>query len=164
MLSTPPGLHFARHVGNVVSQATTRCMTRKVRFGSWIRQKSSSLVEPGVRILPLTPFVAQGCSSRRWFQHKATSPEGSPSLPQSTSATPLLSSKTSPSSPKKGNDFATKDDIPTRSEQRRSDWVITKRLLVHVWPKNNWKTRWTVLLGFGLLISSKVGVLKFSFR
>ena len=59
---------------------------------------------------------------------------------------------------KKDNDFVTKGHNPTPAEQRRSDWGITKRLLVNVWPKNDWKTRSTVLLGLGLLVSSKVSV------
>lgn len=45
---------------------------------------------------------------------------------------------------------------PTRSEQRRSDWIIIKRLMANVWPKNDWKTRATVLFGFLLLVSAKV--------
>ncbi|KAF9463913.1 P-loop containing nucleoside triphosphate hydrolase protein [Collybia nuda] len=45
---------------------------------------------------------------------------------------------------------------PTAKEQRESDWGIITKLLVNVWPKNDWKTRGTVLLGFALLISGKV--------
>jgi len=70
--------------------------------------------------------------------------------------TPLSSKPIPPL--KKNSDFCDKGDIPTQAEQRRSDWRITKRLLVNVWPKNDWKTRWIVLLGFGLLVSSKVGL------
>ncbi|KAJ7111961.1 iron-sulfur clusters transporter ATM1 [Mycena epipterygia] len=44
----------------------------------------------------------------------------------------------------------------TAKEQRRTDWKIVKTLVKHVWPKNDWKTRGTVLFGFGLLISSKL--------
>jgi ABC transporter ATM len=47
-------------------------------------------------------------------------------------------------------------DNPTRAEQRRTDWTIIKRLLTNVWPKNDWKTRGTVLFGFMLLVSAKV--------
>ena len=47
-------------------------------------------------------------------------------------------------------------DNPTRAEQRRTDWTIIKRLLTNVWPKNDWKTRGTVLFGFVLLVSAKV--------
>ncbi|KXN82782.1 Iron-sulfur clusters transporter ATM1, mitochondrial [Leucoagaricus sp. SymC.cos] len=45
---------------------------------------------------------------------------------------------------------------PTKAEQRRSDWVIIKQLFANVWPKNDWRTRGTVLLGFVLLISAKL--------
>ncbi|KAF6746825.1 iron-sulfur clusters transporter ATM1 [Ephemerocybe angulata] len=48
------------------------------------------------------------------------------------------------------------DVQPTREEQRRSDWTIIKRLMTNVWPKNDWKTRGTVLLGFVLLVSAKL--------
>ena len=47
-------------------------------------------------------------------------------------------------------------DNPTRAEQRRTDWTIIKKLLTNVWPKNDWKTRGTVLFGFVLLITAKV--------
>ena len=47
-------------------------------------------------------------------------------------------------------------EIPTQAEQRKADFSIIKRLLVHVWPKDDWKTRLTVLGGFGLLITAKV--------
>lgn len=142
------GLRLAQHLGHVLSQTgITRLgahhTTRKVSFG--FRSPTSK------------SFVPKG-NSRRWF--KAPLPEEPPSPPQSTSkalAKPSLSSKPSPS-PKKDSEFVTKGDIPTPSEQRKSDWGITKRLLVNVWPKNDWKTRWTVLLGFGLLVSSKVSV------
>jgi len=46
--------------------------------------------------------------------------------------------------------------IPTQAEQRKTDFSIAKRLLVNVWPKDDWKTRSTVLGGFGLLITAKV--------
>ncbi|KAJ6544991.1 P-loop containing nucleoside triphosphate hydrolase protein [Mycena vulgaris] len=44
----------------------------------------------------------------------------------------------------------------TAKEQRRTDWRIVKTLVKHVWPKGDWKTRGTVVFGFGLLISSKL--------
>jgi ABC transporter ATM len=47
-------------------------------------------------------------------------------------------------------------EIVTAKEQRRTDWRIVKTLGKHVWPKNDWKTRGTVVFGFGLLITSKV--------
>ncbi|KAG5722776.1 hypothetical protein E4T56_gene7982 [Termitomyces sp. T112] len=74
--------------------------------------------------------------SRRTFQHLAPKPDA-PTPPKPTTG-------------------GTKSDIPTLKEQRRIDWTILKRLLVNVWPQNDWKTRGTVLLGFGLLIGGKV--------
>lgn len=47
-------------------------------------------------------------------------------------------------------------DVVTAKEQRRNDWNIIRKLMVNVWPKNDWKTRGTVLLGFGLLVTGKV--------
>ncbi|KAJ7679190.1 iron-sulfur clusters transporter ATM1 [Mycena polygramma] len=44
----------------------------------------------------------------------------------------------------------------TKKEQRRTDWRIAKTLVKHVWPENDWKTRGTVIFGFGLLITSKL--------
>ncbi|KAF9001584.1 P-loop containing nucleoside triphosphate hydrolase protein [Cyathus striatus] len=46
--------------------------------------------------------------------------------------------------------------IPTKAEQRRTDWHIIKKLMVNVWPKDDWKTRATVIMGFVLLISAKL--------
>lgn len=157
MLS-PPGLRLALHVSNVVSQAGlstlgARHTIRKVCFGSGIRYKSSLLVEPNLQIRPLSSFLSKGRSCRRWFQYKPPPQEGSLSPPKPT-PTPLSSNPL-----RKDSDFVTKGDTPTLAEQRRSDWGITKRLLVNVWPKNDWKTRWIVLLGFGLLVSSKVSLL-----
>ena len=51
------------------------------------------------------------------------------------------------------------DSIPTNAQQRLTDWKIIKRLMINVWPRNDWKTRLTVLGGFGLLVSAKVRLL-----
>lgn len=47
-------------------------------------------------------------------------------------------------------------DNVTVKEQRRKDWIIVKRLMSHVWPKDDWGTRGRVVFGFGLLIAGKV--------
>lgn len=44
----------------------------------------------------------------------------------------------------------------TNAEQRKRDWAIVRRLVVHIWPKDDWATRGRVVLGVGLLISGKV--------
>jgi len=90
-----------------------------------------------------TPHVASTllqAQQRHHFGHLANKPPPTPTEP-----------KPSPSS---------KPDIDTvdvsKAEQRRSDWTIIKRLLENVWPKNDWKTRGTVVFGLGLLIGGKV--------
>ena len=57
---------------------------------------------------------------------------------------------------KKGTPPKAEVKEPSKEEQRRSDWVIIKRLMSNVWPKNDWRTRGTVLFGFVLLVSAKV--------
>ncbi|KAI0748288.1 P-loop containing nucleoside triphosphate hydrolase protein [Daedaleopsis nitida] len=44
----------------------------------------------------------------------------------------------------------------TQSEQRQRDWNIVRKLAENLWPKDDWKTRGRVVLGFGLLISGKL--------
>jgi len=48
------------------------------------------------------------------------------------------------------------DDNVSVKEQRRKDWMIVRRLMSHVWPKDDWRTRGRVVLGFSLLIAGKV--------
>ncbi|OAX41496.1 P-loop containing nucleoside triphosphate hydrolase protein [Rhizopogon vinicolor AM-OR11-026] len=48
------------------------------------------------------------------------------------------------------------NDNVSVKEQRRKDWMIVRRLMSHVWPKDDWRTRGRVVLGFGLLIAGKV--------
>ncbi|KAK0204993.1 P-loop containing nucleoside triphosphate hydrolase protein [Desarmillaria ectypa] len=74
----------------------------------------------------------------RSFQHQA----GPQPAPSSKSATP--------------KPVASSSSEVTVAEQRKSDWNIVKRLMENVWPKNDRKTRATVVLGFGLLISGKL--------
>jgi hypothetical protein len=63
-----------------------------------------------------------------------------------------------PTAPKKNSipQSANDDTRFSVSEQRKDDWNVVKKLIVHVWPKNDWKTRGTVLFGFGLLVGGKV--------
>lgn len=56
------------------------------------------------------------------------------------------------------------EPLITSAEERRSNWRIIKTLMVNVWPKNDWKTRGTVILGFGFLITGKVCVPLFPAR
>ncbi|KAJ3507756.1 hypothetical protein NLJ89_g6125 [Agrocybe chaxingu] len=84
------------------------------------------------------------------------SPSSSPPTPKTPSTASQPPPQVPPKPPPKSNDFASKTDIPTQAEQRRTDWAITKRLMMNVWPKNDWKTRLTVLFGFFLLVTAKV--------
>lgn len=61
----------------------------------------------------------------------------------------------SPKTPPGPVDLSGPDNV-TVAEQRRSDWTILKKLVPHVWPRDDWTTRGRVVLGFGLLISGKV--------
>jgi hypothetical protein len=86
-----------------------------------------------------------------------TTPAEPSTLPPSTHASstskpPIPPPDSSPSSP-------SPDSIPTNAQQRQTDWRIIKRLMINVWPRNDWKTRLTVLGGFGLLVSAKVRLL-----
>ncbi|KAG1869651.1 P-loop containing nucleoside triphosphate hydrolase protein [Suillus tomentosus] len=83
--------------------------------------------------------------------------------PSSLKVTPFISTFTS-SSILHANDApattsvskSVDSDNVTVKEQRRKDWIIVKRLMSHVWPKDDWGTRGRVVLGFGLLIAGKV--------
>jgi len=104
-------------------------------------------------------LLYQQFHDRRSFQHMASGPGEQRTMPKSTNApassTPPQDPSKPPTSSSKPPD-APPSDIPTQAEQRRSDWSIIKRLMINVWPKNDWKTRWTVILGFALLVSAKV--------
>ncbi|CAK5268227.1 unnamed protein product [Mycena citricolor] len=60
-----------------------------------------------------------------------------------------------PSSPPPAPPSTNAGTVSTK-EQRKMDWRIAKSLIPHVWPKHDWKTRATVVFGFGLLIASKL--------
>lgn len=85
--------------------------------------------------------------SMRTFRHLAQSPE--PKADKEAPSTSPTSAKPPPTKP-------TDEPPPTAAQQRRTDWTIIKRLMVNVWPKNDWKTRSIVLFGFVLLVAAKV--------
>ncbi|KAF5344565.1 hypothetical protein D9756_011456 [Leucocoprinus leucothites] len=68
---------------------------------------------------------------------------------------PLKSAEKPKAKPKQGS---SKEEVqyPTKAEQRQNDWIIVKKMFADVWPKDDWRTRGTVLLGFVLLISAKL--------
>ena len=84
----------------------------------------------------------------RAFQHMARQSE----RPASSSAT----SSSSTTSRNENAKSKLEPTVPTAAEQRRTDWTIVKRLMINVWPKNDWKTRLTVVFGFLLLVTAKV--------
>jgi hypothetical protein len=85
----------------------------------------------------------------RFFRHLAAQDAKSP--PQSsTSAAAAAGANESP------QPTPTLKATISNAEQRRRDWAIVRRLLVHIWPKDDWGTRGRVVLGVGLLISGKV--------
>ncbi|KAF5363195.1 hypothetical protein D9758_008316 [Tetrapyrgos nigripes] len=85
---------------------------------------------------------------RRLFGHMArdTKAEGKP---QEAKQTPTSDASSSLASKESEVQISAK-------EERRNNWKIIRRLMANVWPKNDWKTRGTVILGFVLLISGKV--------
>ncbi|KAF8170432.1 iron-sulfur clusters transporter ATM1 [Pholiota molesta] len=125
-LNYPYGTHTA------FSPATSRCRDRQVDF-----------------LLTLT--------GRRLYQNIAPKPEESDVVkPEQLSPPPLPLPPSISATAKLADQAKAPTDIPTQAEQRRIDWTIVKRLMVNVWPKNDWKTRLTVLGGFGLLVSAKL--------
>lgn len=102
---------------------------------------SLRLISPGLPPKNTAPLRL----SLRSFQHLA------PENPK-----PVQPKQTPPPTPQKPPPPKEEDRHPTNAEQRKSDWKIIKQLLANVWPKNDWRTRVTVLGGFVLLISAKV--------
>ncbi|KAF9533950.1 iron-sulfur clusters transporter ATM1 [Crepidotus variabilis] len=88
---------------------------------------------------------------RRAFRHLAESSDAPPASNKvaSSSSTPPKPAGTKPTK-------LDEEPAPTAAQQRRTDWTIVKRLMVNVWPKNDWKTRAIVLFGFVLLVMAKV--------
>lgn len=89
----------------------------------------------------------------RAYQHLAPQPPPTSALRQTPENAPKV-----PKKPSQLEDIVSESQNVTAVEQRRSDWTIIKKLLVNVWPKNDWKTRGIVVLGFVLLFAGKVRV------
>ncbi|KAG6856298.1 Iron-sulfur clusters transporter atm1, mitochondrial [Tephrocybe sp. NHM501043] len=113
----------------------SRWNARRIHLSRWAAGKTSNTLNSRCRSV----FQAPSFTSHRAFQHLAPKPN----IPAPPRTPP-------------NNRTGTKSEDPSAKEQRQTDWTITKRLLVNVWPKNDWKTRGTVILGFGLLIGGKV--------
>jgi len=116
----------------------------------------------------------QNLNTTRQYQNMASRPEPEdgeakkgPTIKAEHQTTPAEPTTLSPSThvfstskpPTPPPDSSSHDSIPTNAQQRRTDWRIIKRLMINVWPRNDWKTRLIVLGGFGLLVSAKVRLL-----
>ncbi|KAG6910080.1 Iron-sulfur clusters transporter atm1, mitochondrial [Tephrocybe rancida] len=115
----------------------SRWNARRIHLSRWAAGETS-IISHSKRCRPT--FDTLSSVPRRTFQHLAPKPDAPAAAPPKGAA----------------QNAATKPKDPTSKEQRKTDWSIIKRLLVNVWPKNDWRTRGTVLLGFGLLIGGKV--------
>ncbi|KAF4613576.1 hypothetical protein D9613_007429 [Agrocybe pediades] len=105
--------------------------------------------------------ASQRWSYKRGFQHMAQPPPQDQATKSKTTTVapppaPGASPSASASTSKPSETVPPKPIHPTNAEQRRTDWSIIKRLMVNVWPENDWRTRLTVLGGFGLLVTAKV--------
>ena len=85
----------------------------------------------------------------RLFRHLAAQDAKSPTQSTTTAAAAAAVNESPQPTP-------TSKAIISNEEQRRRDWAIVRRLLVHIWPRDDWATRGRVVLGVGLLISGKV--------
>ena len=95
--------------------------------------------------LPPRSVVPHPC---RLFRHLAA--QDAKSAPQSSATAAAAGVNESP------QPTPTPKAAVSNAEQRRRDWFIVRRLLVHIWPRDDWATRGRVVLGVGLLISGKV--------
>lgn len=137
-----PALRVSRTQGavNISLSSFSRLKTRNVRLPGQISLRNCGNFHSSPSQLPnLTRLTRLSLSTtRRSFQHIAPKPDSPPPPPNQ----PLT--------------LGGEPEIVSQAEQRRSDWTVIIRLLENVWPKNDWKTRGTVILGFGLLITGKV--------
>ncbi|KAL0953186.1 hypothetical protein HGRIS_004441 [Hohenbuehelia grisea] len=97
---------------------------------------------------PRLPRLVASVPWTRTYQHLAPKPDSPPSN------IPVKPDATAPSTPTESNPLEPSN--VTQAEQRRTDWRIIKQLMEHVWPRGDWKTRGTVILGFTLLVVGKV--------
>lgn len=111
---------------------------------------STSVAWPSPTFHPCFPPRLVPPHAWRLFRHLAA--QDAKSAPQSsTTPSPGLNESPQPTPTSKAT--------ISNAEQRRRDWFIVRRLLVHIWPRDDWVTRGRVVLGVGLLISGKVRLL-----
>ena len=119
------------------------CQQATVRSGPCHRPRAEFFPSGPSRPLIPAPCLPARPASRHWraFHHLAQQPNSSPKSAATKESSPAPSTVATSIS---------------NAEQRRRDWAIVRRLVVHIWPKNDWGTRGRVVLGVGLLISGKV--------
>ena len=115
------------------------------------RSTSGAWPSPIFSCLPPRSVAPHPC---RLFRHLAAQDAKSP-LHSSTTPAAAAGVKESP------QPTSTSKATISNAEQRRRDWSIVRRLLVHIWPKDDWGTRGRVVLGVGLLICGKVRLSSF---
>lgn len=135
----------------------TRLGNTSMLRGSWICQKvtfNSRIYQAygSFRSTLHPPIWSSSSPLIRHYQHltpKSTDqdPRGASKRPSGTSISTNNASEIVGKQPER--------EISNK-EQRRRDWVIIKRLLVHIWPPNDWSVRGRVILGVGLLVTGKV--------
>lgn len=118
--------------------------TRSTRVFSSLQKPRNFSIEYLLMARCLQPPV-KNLGGMRIFQHMARHSDRAAPSSASSSTSRAENSKSNPES-----------TSPTAAEQRRTDWTIVKRLMINVWPRNDWKTRYTVLFGFLLLVTAKV--------
>jgi hypothetical protein len=133
-----------------LTPARTFCRQTAVRPGPHYR---TALPSSGSRPSPIFPHHSlpqRSAVPHRWRPFRHLAAQETKSTPQSSSTAAPVASE-SPQSPTSKSNVAI-----TNAEQRRRDWSIIRRLVVHIWPKDDWGTRGRVVLGVGLLIGGKV--------
>lgn len=137
--------------------ARAYCQQAAVRAGPSYRRPRAEWVTSGASSSPIFPHrcLPPRLVVPRLFRHLAA--QDAKSTPQSSSTASAAASASVTESPPQPT--STSKATISNAEQRRRDWAIVRRLLVHIWPKDDWETRGRVVLGVGLLISGKVRLL-----
>ncbi|KIK66870.1 hypothetical protein GYMLUDRAFT_37940 [Collybiopsis luxurians FD-317 M1] len=125
----------------VLAQQILRQAARS-RLSCQLRPSQALRASGLLRALEDAPVRRLGLQQNRFYQNLA-----SQSKPDKSSQPPQ---------PAPGSLNPLEPAQVTAAEERKSNWKIIKNLMVNVWPKNDWKTRGTVILGFAFLVSGKV--------
>ena len=118
---------------------------RPLSLASFSRISSSRHASPRLRAAPADVHATQA----RRYQHLAKQQESATGTPPQTPQPSLAQAP-----PKQ--DLGGEAVHISLAEQRRRDWSIIRKLVGNLWPKDDYKTRARVVLGFGLLVGGKV--------